>query len=1054
MKKKTVNTIQRILIVLLTVLLGFSYTGSAIAFENVEVISDALGVPTYEIITDENAANEDTQYYKSEFSDLAEVIEAGNRMVEEVVAEGAVLLKNENHALPLLEGERKISVFGTTSADPVYSGTGSGKVDVKQCVDYYSSFEAAGLTLNPILTENYTTTWFTAPEYGEEYNPDIHFRRNVAAWAGAGASYISEVPWATVMEVAEDSFAQYGDAAVYIFGRIGGEGADLRMDDSPDGFQGDYLHLSEKEMDTLKGIKALKDQGIIKRTIVIINSASMVACDFLKDESFGVDAAIWTGNLGSHGTRAIGKILTGEVVPSGKITDTIWMDNAQNPVNVVFGYREYKDSEKYNLISLGGSMFANEPTLNSYVVYQEGMYLGYRYTETRYEDYVTGAENAGDFDYDKVVAYPFGYGISYTEFEYSDFSAKKTDTRTYEFSVKVTNTGDLYSGKEAVEFYLSKPYGDYAKANKIQVPSVELLEFGKTKLLAPGESETITVTVDEKYFASFDTFNTGTYVLMDGDYYVTVAANAHEAVNNILEAKGLANEKMIGSGNADLVASFRMKHDSTTYAVSEVTGKPISTMFGYADINTYEGRGDNQVTYYDRSDWKGTVSFDRENGFPVLTATQAMADTIFDHCPVEYKREIPKDPEPMDYPTYGKDAGLQLIDLMSDENGDPIDIDDPIWDTFIDQLTWDEIALLVSNGQHFTAVVESISKPRTSDQNGPNGFNWEYKQGKTGLYFLQEIEAGHVDEKGKLTKQADPLGKKKTTAFPANGVIGSTFNKDVAYRTGKMIGENGLWAGCSGLYGIGANIHRSPYQGRAAEYYSECGTMTGLIAAYECKGIEEKGVHVFNKHSVGNDQENARHGVCCWMLEQPLREIYLRAFEIPIRVGGAYNTMSAFSRLGVIAGAADGTVCQNYLRDECGMKGIVVSDMYTDMSGAQDSSSYFELAYGMYNGGCDLPDGTGQEWQFEAYKPDGSGKGDYATMAWRMRAAAKRICFATLTTNAMNGVSRSTRTVRITPTWVKALKTADIVLACLFALVVLWTIVYAVRTKKKISASK
>ncbi len=1049
MKKKTVNTIQRILIVLLTVLTGFSFTGSAIAFENVEVISDALGAKTYEIIQDESAANEDTEYYKSDYADIPSLIEAGKAMVEEVVAEGAVLLKNENNALPLAEGERSISVFGTTSADPVYSGTGSGKVDVKQAVNYYTSFEEAGLTLNPVLTENYSGAWFTAPEYGEEYNPDIHFRRNVSVWAGESASLISEVPWTLVTETAGDSFAKYGDAAVYIFGRIGGEGADLRMNDSPDGWNGDYLHLSEKEMETLKGLKALKDEGVFKKIIVVINSASMVACDFLKDDAYDVDAALWVGNLGSMGTRAVGKILTGEVVPSGKITDTIWMDNTQNPVNVVFGYREYEDSAKYNLISLGGSMFSNEPTLNSYVVYEEGMYLGYRYTETRYEDYVAGAENVGEYDYEKVVAYPFGYGISYTTFSYSDFSAKKTDGRTYELSVKVTNTGDTYSGKEAVQFYVSKPYGDYAKQNRIQVPSVELLDFGKTKLLAPGESETITVTVDEKYLASFDTFGAGTYVLMDGDYYLTAAANAHEAVNNIITAKGLANEKMVGTGNSDMTASFKMKFDSKSYAVSEVTGNEITSIFDYVDINTYEGRGDNQVTYYDRGNWEGTLNFNRETGFPVLTATQQMADTILDHCPVEYNRPLPKDSEPMEYPTYGKDAGLQLIDLMADENGDPIEIDDPIWDTFMDQLTWDEIATLVSNGQHFTAMIESISKPRTADQNGPNGFNQPFKQGRTGLYYRQEIAAGHVDESGKLTKEADPVGKQMTTAMPANGVIGSTFSKDVAYRAGIIIGENGIWGGCSGIYGVGCNIHRSPYQGRAAEYYSECGVMTGLIAAAECKGIEEKGVHVFNKHSVGNDQENARHGVCTWMPEQSLREIYLRAFEIPITVGGAYNTMSSFSRLGVIAGAADGTVCQDYLRGECGMKGIVVSDMYTDMTGAQDCSSYFELAYGMYNGGCDLPDGTEQEWQFDGFRPDSSGKGDYATMAWRMRDAAKRICFATLTTNAMNGVSRTTRTVPVTPWWVSTLKTADIVLAVLLALTVLWTVIYEISSRKK-----
>ena len=768
----------------------------------------------------------------------------------------------------------------------------------------------------------------------------------------------------------------------------------------------------------------------------------MFSADFISDAQYGIDAALWVGTLGQNGATAIGKILTGEYVPSGKLSDTFWMSHEMNPVNVNYGYQEYLESDTYGITSKAGNMFVPEPTLNAYTVYQEGMYLGYRYTETRYEDYVMNAPNVGDFDYSQVVAFPFGYGLSYTTFAYSNLKVTKTDDRHYDVSVDVTNTGTQYSGKESVQVYVSKPYGDYAKENQIQVPSVELVNFGKTDVLAPGQTQTLTITVDEKLFASYDVYGAGTYVLMPGTYYLTAAANAHQAVNNILMAKGADPERMVGTGDAAMTYSVTLQLDAEKYSVSDATGNEIHNLFDYADINRYEGRGDNSVQYYDRSNWAGTVSLDRENGRPVLTATEQMAQDILKQCPTEYGIPLAADAEATAYPTYGKDAGLALIDMMG------VDYDDPQWDTFMDQLTWEETAKLVGNGQHITAMVESVGKPETSDENGPNGFSQTYNASKEGLAYRTEVKAGHVDADGNLTADADPNGSMKTTAFPANGIIAATYNRDIAYRAGKIIGEDGIWSGMAGLYGIGANIHRSPYLGRTAEYYSECGTLTGMMAAAECQGIEEKGVHVYNKHCVVNDQETARHGVAVWINEQALREIYLRAFELPITEGGAYNTMASFARLGTMAGPSDGVLGEDFLRGECGMKGIIVTDMYTDMNGAQDNSPYFELAYGIYTGGCDIPDGTAQDFQFDAYRPNDEGTGDYATMAWAMRQAAKRVCYATVNSNAMNGIAAGTEIVPVAPWWQRALYAVDIGSAVLLVAFVGWAVATMARKRK------
>ncbi len=1042
MKKKTVKLWQRIAIVVTTLLFGIASVGSVIAFENASFVSNELGAKTYEIIEDKNAANVDTEYFKSDYATLSEMIRAGRDMTVEAMAEGAILLKNEDRALPLTEGQRKISVFGITSADPVYSGSGSGKIDVTNVETLYEGMADAGLELNPTLVEAYSTTWNVGVGNDETYDADKHFKRYVPLWAGAGGGYISGVPWDLVQQTAGDTFAEYGDAAVYVIARVGGEGADLSQTGTLDGYNGDYLHLSQREMDTLLGLKALKDQGVFRKVILIVNGAYMVHADFLKDEAYGVDAALWVGNLGKAGAVAVGQILSGQVVPSGKTTDTCWMSREANPVNGTFGYAEYVDAEKYGFLSKAGDMFVAEPTLHVYTVYTEGMYLGYRYAETRYEDKVSGAANAGDFDYESTVAYPFGYGLSYTEFTYSNFKAVR-DGRTYTLSVDVTNTGDTWSGKEAAQFYVSKPYGDYAKKNGVQVPSVELIEFGKTAVLAPGETETVTVTVDEKYFASYDSHGEKTYVLMDGDYYVTAAPNAHQAVNNVIAAKGVKASGLVGTGDASMTQKFHLDLDKTSYAVSTATGNPITNLFDYVDLNLYEGRGDNSVVYFDRSDWAGTVPTDLEKAIPVLVANETIANEILSQSPVRYNKPLPKDASASAYPKYGVSAGLNLINMMD------VDYEDPLWDTFMDQLTWDETAILVSNGQHQTAMLESISKPRCADQNGPNGFFRPYKTEENGLAYKEAKEKGLLNSKGKITKSAGETYNAYTTGFCSNGVIAASFNKDTAYRVGLIIGNDGLWSGNAGLYGVGCNLHRSPYAGRAAEYYSECGMLTGIIAGYESKGIEEKGVHVYNKHCVLNDQETARHGVGTWANEQSVRELYLRAFEIPITEGGAYNVMSAFSRMGTLAGPSNGALAQGYLRGECGMKGVVLTDMYTDMDGSQDNSSYFELAYGLYSGGCDLPDGSDQQFQFDAYKPGASGSGDYAVMAWRMREAAKRVCYAALHSNAMNGLSSSTRTVPITPAWQKILIAVDVVLGVLLLASVTWAAVYALKENKK-----
>ncbi len=1056
MKYKLVRKITSVVSMFLA---GILLTGTVIANENAGAISGTIGAQTFKVVQ-EGDADQDTEYYKSEYDDISDLVSAGKAKATQVLEEGAVLLKNENGALPLAKGS-KVSLVGVTGYDPVYGGTGSGTISVSAAVSYVTSLEEAGLELNPALKDAYMS---------EDW---AQYKRGTEGQFGTTTVVIREAPWTVVDEKCGSSFAQYGDAAIFVVGRVGGEGYDhIKTNgdgvDSGDGLGPDYLGLNANELSVLEGLKAKKAAGEISKIIVLINYSSMIEGGFLADPA--IDAAMWVGALGVGGA-AVGRLLTGDASPSGRLPDTMWVDNAMNPVNVNFGRRTYDGADELGVPTQLGTGMYPASTLASYVVYQEGMYLGYRYTETRYEDLVLGTPNVGDYDYESVVAYPFGYGLSYADFALSDVKVEREGERNYVVSVTVTNTSDTYSGKHSVPVYISKPYGDYARENQIQVPSVELVDFGKTGILAPGQSETLKITVDEKFFSSYDAHGAKGYVLMEGDYYLAVGGSAHDAVNNVLAAKkanGIAvdESKMVGgTGDAALAYKFHLDFDSEKYAYSDAVSMidgtsnvRVTNLFDFVDINLYEGRGDNHVEYYNRDNW-AAVSLDMTDGFVKLSMTEQMAYDIYKQLPAQtgkynnapgvpdkYKQPFVKDDG--EYPTYGKDAGLMLIDMRYDEEGNEISYFDPIWDTFMDQITWEDTVKLVSSGFHLTEAVETVAKPETNDENGPNGFGgWAFRSGylsNQGLAWRKVNAEGGINADGTFVEGLNEDYFGKGTGFPANGIMAATMNKQLAYEAGQIIGEDGLWNGCSGLYGLGMNIHRSPYSGRTCEYYSECGTLTGLIGAMESAGVESKGVHVYNKHCALNDQEVNRHGICTWVTEQALREIYLRAFELPITMGGAWNTMASFSRFGVEAGAACTALGTDFLRGECGMKGIIVTDAYGDMDGSQNCDPYFEMVYGVYVGGSDIPDGS-QPMSEGHFLPYETG---YSEVAWAMRESAKRVMYQTLWSNAMNGISSGTKVIQITPWWQTALYTLDVIVCLIFAASMIWTVAALVKEGK------
>ena len=981
MKPSSKRTLKKAFLNITAGLCAIVFTGNVIAGECAGQINSALGTATSKVVSTlaEGETEGYARYFESKYNSIAELKAAGEAKVREVEGEGIVLLKNDNNILPLKEGS-DVALVGVTILDPVYGGTGSGAVDANGAANYYDVMTQAGYNVvDKALLDYYV---------------EKEAKRN--------AHEIGEIKWSKVKKNNGDTIGN-GEDVIFVVGRVGGEGNDVTVtiDDTLDD---DYLKLNENELSILEGLKELKDDGKIRSITMIINSANPMSVGFLNDEAYGVDAALWVGSVGQTGIYAVGDVISGKTNPSGSLPDTWWVDNQLNPVQNNFGSYTYADANNFDLGT-------NANKFNQYVVYQEGIYVGYKYTETRYEDVVMGTPNAGDFNYNSVVGYPFGFGLSYTSFSFSDMQVEKTGEgrqTSYDVSVKVTNTGAV-AGKKTVQVYAQKPYTEYDKQNGIEKAAVELAGYGKTAILQPGESEVLKVNVPEYFLTSYDATGTGVYILDEGHYYLTVADDSHAAANNILAAKGMTTENgMTAAGDASLTYGMDYTFDAETYAASYGTGSEVKSLFADADVNRYEGSGDNSVVYYSRSNWAGTVT---SGPVQLAMTAQIAADAKLDDS------DLP-DATGMEFPTMGESANLQLVNMMD------YDYDDPQWDIFMDQLTYEQMAKLCANGLRMTINIDAIGKPLTVDHNGPSGVTQKYS----------------VGENGYAVQTNDPQKDIKGTCYPCNGIIAATFNDELIREVGELIGEDAMWAGYAGLYGTGMNIHRSPYAGRVFEYYSEDGTLTGLVDAAETLGIQSKGVYVYNKHFVLNDQENNRAGIATWVNEQALRENYLRAFELPIVNADAKCVMTAFNRLGAQWAGAYTELLTDWLRGEAGMEGFAVTDMYDD--------TYMVKANEVVAGN-DIPDNyVGDDIsQFAAYGPNGTTPN--AAVAQALRTSSKRVLYTVLHSRGMDGISSNTQIVSVTPWWQMTLNVAQWTLTGLTVLALLLLLLDMAPRKKK-----
>lgn len=789
-------------------------------------------------------------------------------VIEEVGEEGMVLLKNSNQLLPLASDTRKLNVFGWASVAPILGGTGSGASDTSESVGILQSLQDAGYETNESLTKLYT---------------GFRANRNLPT---TGVASVTEwtLPEPTVDYYTDDLMEEaenFSDTAVIVLGRSGGEGQDLPRDMNAvingtyddiketiaggnesynynDGFytnNGDYddfdpgehyLQLSNTEEAMIGKVCETFD-----KVIVVINTNNTMELGWV-DEYESIGAVIQTPGTGATGMAALGKIISGEVNPSGKTADTYVYDltatpNYHNTGN--FTYRNVDDLTK----AFTEADEAFQGALG-FINYTEGIYLGYKFYETAAEE--------GLIQYDELVQYPFGYGLSYTTFEQriENFTDQE-DTVT--FDVKVTNSGAV-AGKTAVEVYFTPPYTN----GGIEKASVNLIEFGKTQILDPGASQTLSFEIAKEDMASYDSNSIktsgGGYVLEAGDYIISVRADSHTVIDE---------------------AKFHVDTDIDYSKDGRSSDRK-------AAVNQFQDYSAGNVTYLSRAD--GFANYTQAAAAPAdddYLMDDVTREAIKEKSVAYYNPALYDNPEDV-MPVTGVDQGIKLADMTGK------DYDDPMWEQLLDQLTIEEMIELVNLGGFQTAAIDSIDKKATLDSDGTAGLNdWV-----VGVYG---------------------------TAFPVEVLMAQTWNKELIGKTGNAIGAEYAECHIYGWYGPAMNMHRSAFTGRNFEYYSEDGVLSGHIASAEVNGAAEHGVYAYIKHFVMNDQETNR---CCLLQtysdEQAIREVYMKPFELCIKnfTGDVIAVMSSFNFIGDKWTGADTNLLNDVLRDEWGFRGMVITD--------------------------------------------------------------------------------------------------------------------------------
>ena len=917
-QKKVWRILSAVCACLLAIVLGFLPWATAYR----SLVCSAIGGTTSKVVEAETGEEQDTEYFKDNGMSLDDWIEKEAELTREVQASGSVLLKNDG-ILPLQKGA-KVSAFGygtvkTVSTGLVRFGTPG------QYIDFKTGMEEDGkLQLNPSLYEFYSDNASADPAFNT----------------------LNEIDVGLMTDAARADYDEYADAAIVVLSRAGGEAGDIATGDFTGGTK--YLALQESEKKMLEEVTAHFDD-----VIVLINSSYAMELGWLKE--YDIDACLMIGAIGYRGFNAVSDILTGATNPSGRLADTWAADSFSAPAMQNFGDYTFANAEAIN------EQIGTGNNATKYVVETEGIYVGYKYYETRYEDAVLGQGNASSaagtfasassWDYDEEVCFPFGYGLSYTQFTQELEGVRETED-TFEVTVKVTNSGGV-PGRSVVQVYAQTPYTDFDKENGIEVASVELVGFDKTEELAANASEEVVISVDKEDLTHYDPFVNKTFIMEAGDYYLAVGDNAHDAVNNILAAKG----KEVG-GDAEQVYSYTLAQtDTQTYAVTD-GNVMITNQFDDVDLNYYI---DGAVTYLSRSDWNATWPEEMND----LSANAAMIEAL------DAEGNYEAGSADMSEYVIGADTDYTVAMMIG------AGFDDPHWNDIINQMSIEDLVNLCARSG--LNMIESISYPAMFMKDGSHRVTDRSYVERPGTY-------AHI--------------------MPSVVIMAQSFDRELLYQIGLAFGEDNIRTATVGHYAPGVNIHRTPYSGRNFEYYSEDAFLSGEMSVPAIQGMQEKGAITYLKHFLGNEQETNRNGVSTFMSQQAMREVYLEAFKAGITEGKTKGIMGGFNRIGCTWTGAHYGLMTEVLRGEFEWTGIADTDAV--------------FGYSPYMGfKCGLMAGT------TMWATSGTGVYDAviedvlqdAQLVGKLREASHYLLYNVVNSLAFNGISQDSRVVPVTPYW-------------------------------------
>ena len=850
-----------------------------VADMNTGLINDVLGLSTQKIDKIESDEVEGSAYAEEDGSLSNEgwrkMIKDSYKFCEEAVEQGSVLFKNDNNTLPLKANERKVTLFGRGSKNLfMRSGAGGAAPNSNLVVKLDAAFESNGFEINHTVFDAYgSVSGMTSPDTTVEQ-----------AFTSNGKDFYTDEM--------KDSFSEYGDAAIVTFVRIGTENTDPSAG---------KLDLNAEEDKLLKMIKEYKDDGTFKKVIVMINSPLAMSVDWMNNEDYGIDAVVYMGVPGYYGVGGIVHVLTGKdaegktINPSGHAVNTFAASASSSAAYQNFGDR-------------------------SVVVYKEGVYVGYKYYETRYEDLVLGQGNAnsekgvykstdGAWNYAEEVGCPFGYGMSYTKFEQKITSLEyNSEKDTIDVEVEVKNAGYV-DGKASVQLYVQQPYTDFDKENGLGKSAIALMAYDKVDVSA-GQTVKTSLSFDRYFLCTYDYKINKSYILEEGTYYFALGNGAHEALNNIISVKAPGTSLYDHNGDAyqgvaAAVKSLDFQEDLNTYKVSHYDPTvDVTNQFDDADYN-YFANSSNQITYLDRQDWDKTWPT-KTTSNPAPSADQNMSN-YYKSAPASgpkytegngtvYNVDLGEEKI-----SFNEMAKVPLEGVVEDETSRFVGQNGAeVWDKFISQMNLDDLIISVSDNRGILDVLK-VMKPGNSVAEGPEGLLSKYQYGD----------------------------KRWATGFPTGPTYTGTWDHDMQAKFGAFYGEDALFCGVACVNAPGANINRTPYGSRASEYMSEDGILNYNTAANIVGAARRKGLVMNIKHCFLNNQETGRQRVATFCNEQAIREIYLRPFEGALTKGRGLGIMTSYNRIGVRYAACHEPLMMNVMRGEWKYRGLIIDDALT-----------------------------------------------------------------------------------------------------------------------------